>query len=202
MELELKLTQSHVAQKPMLRGEVGARALRVRSDVRGHGQVRLCKALGCGRCGCLKPIRACCVVGSAFFFACLTRARRVCTSSQARKEAWASAGGRRPRSANKRDTASEGARSGRRWSRLRLSALANISWHLAGLSPFAPVGRRGRHQGKGGGSESTIRLLGGVSPPTPSMMPDGSSLVASFPRRSFCYYYSSRFPSRWIHVDG
>ena len=120
--------------------------MRVRSDVRGHGQVRLCKALGCGRCGCLKPIRACCVVGSAFFFACLTRARRVCTSSQARKEAWASAGGRRPRSANKRDTASEGARSGRRWSRLRLSALANISWHLAGLSPFAPVGRRGRHQ--------------------------------------------------------
>ena len=48
-------------------GEVGARALRVRSDERGHGQVRLCKALGCGRCGCLKPIRACCVVGSAFF---------------------------------------------------------------------------------------------------------------------------------------
>ena len=56
-----------MAQKPMLRGEVGARALRVRSDLRGHGQVRLCKALGCGRCGCLKPIRACCVVGSAFF---------------------------------------------------------------------------------------------------------------------------------------
>ena len=53
-----------MAQKPMLRGEVGARALRVRSDVRGHMQVRLCKALGCGRCGCLKPIRACCVVGS------------------------------------------------------------------------------------------------------------------------------------------
>ena len=41
--------------------------MRVRSDVRGHGQVRLCKALGCGKCGCLKPIRACCVVGSAFF---------------------------------------------------------------------------------------------------------------------------------------
>ena len=56
-----------MAQKPVLRGEVGARALRVRSDVRGHGQVRLCKALGCGKCGCLKPIRACCVVGSAFF---------------------------------------------------------------------------------------------------------------------------------------
>ena len=56
-----------MAQKPMLRGEVGARALRVRSDVRGHGQVRLCKALGCGKCGRLKPIRACGVVGSAFF---------------------------------------------------------------------------------------------------------------------------------------
>ena len=42
-ELELELIQSHMAQKPMLRGEVGARALRVRSDVRGHGQVRLCK---------------------------------------------------------------------------------------------------------------------------------------------------------------
>ena len=55
-KLELELIQSHMAQKPMLRGEVGARALRVRSDVRGHGQVRLCKALGCGRCGCLKPI--------------------------------------------------------------------------------------------------------------------------------------------------
>ena len=65
--LELELIQSHMAQKPMLRGEVGARALRVRSDVRGHGQVRLCKALGCGRCGCLKPIKACCVVGSALF---------------------------------------------------------------------------------------------------------------------------------------
>ena len=51
----------------MLRGEVGSRVLRARSDVRGHRQVRLCKALGCGRCGCLKPIRACCVVGSAFF---------------------------------------------------------------------------------------------------------------------------------------
>ena len=45
-ELELELIQSHMAQNLMLRGEVGARALRVRSDVRGHGQVRLCKALG------------------------------------------------------------------------------------------------------------------------------------------------------------
>ena len=49
---KLELIQSHMAQKPMLRGEVGARALRVRSDVRGHRQVRLCMALGCGRCGC------------------------------------------------------------------------------------------------------------------------------------------------------
>jgi hypothetical protein len=30
-----------MAQKPMLRGEVGARALRVRSDVRGHGHKSL-----------------------------------------------------------------------------------------------------------------------------------------------------------------
>ena len=37
--LELELIQSHMAQKPMLRGEVGARALRVRSDVRGHGPI-------------------------------------------------------------------------------------------------------------------------------------------------------------------
>ena len=29
--------------------------------------MRLCKALDCGKCGCLKPIRACCVVKSAFF---------------------------------------------------------------------------------------------------------------------------------------
>ena len=36
-ELELELILSQMAQKPMLRGEVGARALRVRSDVRGHG---------------------------------------------------------------------------------------------------------------------------------------------------------------------
>ena len=45
LELELELVQPHMAQKPMLRSEVGARALRVRSDVRGHGQVRLCKTL-------------------------------------------------------------------------------------------------------------------------------------------------------------
>jgi len=35
--IELELILSQMAQKPMLRGEVGARALRVRSDVRGHG---------------------------------------------------------------------------------------------------------------------------------------------------------------------
>jgi len=37
MFIELELILSQMAQKPMLRGEVGARALRVRSDVRGHG---------------------------------------------------------------------------------------------------------------------------------------------------------------------
>ena len=37
LELELELILSQMAQKPILRGEVGARALRVRSDVRGHG---------------------------------------------------------------------------------------------------------------------------------------------------------------------
>ena len=57
LELELELIQSHMTQKPMLRGEVGARALRVRSEVRGDGHVRLCNALGCGGRGCLKPIR-------------------------------------------------------------------------------------------------------------------------------------------------
>jgi len=44
-ELELELLLSHMTQKPMLRGEVGARALRVRSDVRGHGQARLSRRL-------------------------------------------------------------------------------------------------------------------------------------------------------------
>ena len=48
-ELELELIQSHMAQMPMLRGEVGARALRVRSDVRGHGQVRLCNGVFSGK---------------------------------------------------------------------------------------------------------------------------------------------------------
>jgi hypothetical protein len=52
-ELELELILSHMTQKPMLRGEVGARALRVRSDVRGHGQARLaCPSLDTHRRGC------------------------------------------------------------------------------------------------------------------------------------------------------
>ena len=54
-----------MAQKPLLRGEVGACALRIRSKVRGDVQERLRNALGCGR-GCLKPIKACGVVESAF----------------------------------------------------------------------------------------------------------------------------------------
>ena len=57
-----------MAQKPMLRGEVGARALRVRSDARGHGQERLCNALDFGGRGCLKPIKACGIGESAFFW--------------------------------------------------------------------------------------------------------------------------------------
>ena len=81
VSFELELVQSHMAQKPVLRGEVGARALRVRSDVRGHGQVRLCKAPGCGRCGCLKPIRACCVVGSAFFLVAPPRGPGLCNGT-------------------------------------------------------------------------------------------------------------------------
>ena len=46
-ELELELILSQMAQKPMLRGEVGARALRVRSDVRGHFDFRLSGISGC-----------------------------------------------------------------------------------------------------------------------------------------------------------
>ena len=61
-----------MAQKPMLRGEVGARALRVRSEVRGDVQVRLCNALDSRR-GCLKPIKACGVVESAFFLVASSR---------------------------------------------------------------------------------------------------------------------------------
>ena len=52
LELELELIQTHMTQKPMLRVEAGARALRmlVKICVVGQkGQVRVCKALVCGR---------------------------------------------------------------------------------------------------------------------------------------------------------
>ena len=51
-ELELDLIQTHMTQKPMLRVEVGARALRVlikKIAVGREGQVRVCKTLVCGR---------------------------------------------------------------------------------------------------------------------------------------------------------
>ena len=41
LKLKVELIQSHMAQEPKLRGEVGARALRVRSVTReGHGRAR------------------------------------------------------------------------------------------------------------------------------------------------------------------
>jgi hypothetical protein len=40
VELELELILPHMTQKPMLRGEVGARALRVRSDVKWPSRAR------------------------------------------------------------------------------------------------------------------------------------------------------------------
>ena len=51
LELELELLQTHMTQKPMLRVEVGARALRVliKNAAGQEGQVRVCKALVCGR---------------------------------------------------------------------------------------------------------------------------------------------------------
>ena len=50
-ELELELIQTHMTQKPMLRVEVGARALRVLikkmpSVVKGVFQQRICRSLG------------------------------------------------------------------------------------------------------------------------------------------------------------
>ena len=50
-ELELELVQTHMTQKPMLRVEIGARVLRVliKNAVGREGQVRVCKALVCGR---------------------------------------------------------------------------------------------------------------------------------------------------------
>ena len=52
LELELELIQTHMTQKPVLRVEAGARALRmlVKICVVGQkGQVRVCKELVCGR---------------------------------------------------------------------------------------------------------------------------------------------------------
>ena len=48
-----------MAQKPVLRGEVGARALRVWSEMKLDGQVWLCNTLDCGGRGFLKPVKAC-----------------------------------------------------------------------------------------------------------------------------------------------
>ena len=49
--LELEHTQARMTQKPVLRVGVGARALRVliKNAVGQEGQVRVCKALVCGR---------------------------------------------------------------------------------------------------------------------------------------------------------
>ena len=59
-----------MAQKPVLRGEVGARAMRVRSDVRGHGhgQVRLIKALGCGNMLVFEADKGVLCCGVSFLF--------------------------------------------------------------------------------------------------------------------------------------
>ena len=50
LELELELIQSHMAQKPMLRGEVGARVRVIRAcgqrRERRYGRARWCKAPG------------------------------------------------------------------------------------------------------------------------------------------------------------
>ena len=60
LELELELIQSHMTQKQVLRGEVGARALRVyvRSWVDGSGKRDKCSALGCWRTKSLWPLMA------------------------------------------------------------------------------------------------------------------------------------------------
>ena len=73
-ELELELIQTHMTQKPMLRVEAGARALRmlVKICVVGQkGQVRVCKALVCGR-GSLacRSGRDGYVTGRSAFFLC------------------------------------------------------------------------------------------------------------------------------------
>ena len=53
LELELELTQSHMAQETVLWGEVGARALRVRSVSREQAWASAC-VLGAwvNGCGC------------------------------------------------------------------------------------------------------------------------------------------------------
>ena len=51
-ELKLGLIQSHMAQKPVLRGEVGARALRVRSVSRGGHSERGVQVASVSGCGC------------------------------------------------------------------------------------------------------------------------------------------------------
>ena len=58
-ELELELIQSHMAQKPVLRGEVGCACVaREVSVERRYGRARVCKALGWVVVG-VKPIMAC-----------------------------------------------------------------------------------------------------------------------------------------------
>ena len=53
LELELELIQSHMAQKPMLRGEVGARALCVRSVSREEAWASAgVQGALVGGCGC------------------------------------------------------------------------------------------------------------------------------------------------------
>ena len=53
IELELELIQFHMAQKPVLRGEVGARALRVRSVSRKEVWASAgVQGAGVNGCGC------------------------------------------------------------------------------------------------------------------------------------------------------
>jgi hypothetical protein len=57
LELELELIQTHMTQKPMLRVEVGARALRGRSSVRGGGASAVLRALA-GSTQSQRPVEA------------------------------------------------------------------------------------------------------------------------------------------------
>ena len=56
--LELELIQSHMAQKQVLRGEVGCACVAREVSVQRGGEARVCKALGWVGMG-VKPIRAC-----------------------------------------------------------------------------------------------------------------------------------------------